>query len=135
MCIRDRVYVDDIIFGSTDESLCKKFSKIMSSKFEMRLMGELTFFLGLQIKQTSDGIFINQEKYVRDILRKFDMNSSPSKSTPISAPLTIDSDPEGKPANTTAYRGMIGSLMYLTTSSPDIMFATCLCARYQSNPK
>ena len=130
-----QVYVDDIIFGSTDESLCKKFSKIMSSKFEMSLMGELTFFLGLQIKQTSDGIFINQEKYVRDILRKFDMNSSPSKSTPISAPLTIDSDPDGKPVNTTVYRGMIGSLMYLTASRPDIMFATCLCARYQSNPK
>ena len=130
-----QIYVDDIIFGSTDENMCKKFSKIMSTEYEMSLMGELTFFLGLQIKQTNDGIFINQEKYVRDILKKFDMNSSQTKSTPISAPLNIDSDPDGKPVNITTYRGMIGSLMYLTASRPDIMFATCLCARYQANPK
>ena len=109
--------------------MCKKFSKIMSTEYEMSLMGELMFFLGLQIKQTNDGIFINQEKYVRDILKKFDMNSSQTKPTPISAPLNIDSDPDGKPVNITSYRGMIGSLMYLTASRPDIMFATCLCAR------
>jgi hypothetical protein len=130
-----QIYVDDIIFGSTDENMCKKFSKIMSKEYEMSLMGELTYFLGLQIKQNNDGIFINQEKYVRDLLKKFDMNSSPSKPTPISAPLTLDSDPDGKPVNITLYRGMVGSLMYLTASRPDIMFSTCLCARYQSNPK
>ena len=130
-----QIYVDDIIFGSTDENMCKRFSKIMSSEYEMSLMGELTYFLGLQVKQSSDGIFINQEKYVRDLLRKYQFDSTPSKNTPISAPLNLDSDPNGKPVNTTVYRGMIGSLMYLTASRPDIMFATCLCARFQSDPK
>ena len=130
-----QIYVDDIIFGSTDEKMCKKFSKIMSSEYEMSLMGELTFFLGLQIKQSSDGIFINQEKYVRDLLRKYQLDSTPSKNTPISAPLNLDSDPTGKSVNSTVYRGMVGSLMYLTASRPDIMFATCLCARFQSDPK
>ena len=130
-----QIYVDDIIFGSTDEKMCKRFSKIMSSEYEMSLMGELTFFLGLQIKQSSDGIFINQEKYVRDLLRKYQLDSTPSKNTPISAPLNLDSDPTGKSVNSTVYRGMVGSLMYLTASRPDIMFATCLCARFQSDPK
>ena len=73
--------------------MCEKFSKIMSKEYEMSLMGELTFFLGLQIKQTMDGIFINQEKYVRDLLRKYKYDSIPSKNTPIAAPLNLDSDP------------------------------------------
>jgi hypothetical protein len=107
----------------------------MSSEYEMSLMGELTYFLGLQVKQTSDGIFINQEKYVRDLLKKFNMDSNSSKPTPIRAPLALDADPNGKSVNSTVYRGMIGSLMYLTASRPDIMFATCLCARFQSDPK
>ena len=81
-----QIYVDDIIFGSTDDAMCEKFSKIMSTEYEMSLMGELTFFLGLQIKQTLDGIFINQEKYVRDLLRKYKFVSVPSKNTPIAAP-------------------------------------------------
>jgi len=130
-----QIYVDDIIFGSTNDKMCKKFSEIMSSEYEMSLMGELTFFLGLQIKQTNDGIFINQEKYVRELLNKFGFNSISSKNTPISAPLNLDSDPNGKSVDSTTYRGMVGLLMYLTASRPDIMFATCLCARYQSDPK
>ena len=130
-----QIYVDDIIFGSTDEKLCKRFSDIMSSEYEMSMMGELTFFLGLQIKQTSDGIFINQEKYVKELLSKYNLHSTSSMKTPISAPLSMDSDPDGKPVDPTTFRGMVGSLMYLTASRPDIMFATYLCARYQSNPK
>ena len=130
-----QIYVDDIIFGSTDEKLCKKFSEIMSKEYEMSMMGELTFFLGLQIKQTSDGIFISQEKYVNDLLKKFGFSSTSSMKTPMAAPINLDSDLNGTSVDTTTYRGMVGSLMYLTASRPDIMFATCFCARYQSNPK
>ena len=130
-----QIYVDDIIFGSTDEKLCKKFSKLMSDKYEMSLMGELTYFLGLQVKQTKDGIFINQEKYVKDLLNKFDMNQCSSMKTPMAPPVKLDADTDGKSVNVTTYRGMIGSLLYLTASRPDIMFSTCLCARYQANPK
>jgi len=130
-----QVYVDDIVFGSTNNKMCEKFSKIMSSEYEMSMMGELTYFLGLQVKQTRDGIFINQEKYVRDLLKKYKFDSVSSKDTPISAPLSIDSDPNGKKIDSTLYRGMVGSLMYLTASRLDIMFATCLCARFQSDPR
>ncbi|GJU95568.1 putative ribonuclease H-like domain-containing protein [Tanacetum coccineum] len=98
-----QVYVDDIIFGSTKKSLSNAFEKLMHEKFQISSMGELTFFLGLQVKQKNDGIFISQDKYVAEILKKFE--------------------------------SMIGSLMYLKSSRPDIMFAVCACARYQVNPK
>uniref|UniRef100_UPI001CB948C2 uncharacterized mitochondrial protein AtMg00810-like n=1 Tax=Erigeron canadensis TaxID=72917 RepID=UPI001CB948C2 len=130
-----QIYVDDIIFGSSSKKLCDKFSSLMSSHFEMSMMGELTFFLGLQIRQLTDGIFINQEKYIRDMLAKFDMSNITTKSTPMSPPNNLHADPDGQHVNPTLYRGMIGSLMYLTASRPDIMFATCLCARYQASPR
>jgi hypothetical protein len=130
-----QIYVDDIIFGSSSTKLCKKFSSLMSSHFEMSMMGELTFFLGLQIRQLADGIFINQEKYIRDMLAKFDMSDISPKPTPMSPPNNLHADLDGKHVNPTFYRGMIGSLMYLTASRPDIMFATCLCARYQASPR
>ena len=119
-------YVDDIIFGSTDEKLCQRFSKLMQSRYEMSMMGELTFFLELQVHQRSEGIFINQAKYVRDLLKKFELMSIFVK---------LDADEKGKSVNITTYRGMISSLLYLTASRPNIMFATCLCARFQANPK
>ncbi|GKB43863.1 putative ribonuclease H-like domain-containing protein [Tanacetum coccineum] len=96
-------FVDDIIFGSTKKELCNAFEKLMHEKFQMSSIGELTFFLGLQVQHKKDGIFISQDKYVVEILKKF--------------------------------RSMIGSLMYLTSSRPDIMFAVCAYARYQVNPK
>jgi hypothetical protein len=130
-----QIYVDDIIFGSTSERLCKKFSELMSSKYEMSMMGELTYFLGLQVKQTKDGIFINQGKYVKDLLSKFGFKDCSAMKTPMGAATKLDEDLNGKSVDITAYRGMIGSLLYLTASRPDIMFATCLCARYQSCPK
>ncbi|GJS62171.1 putative ribonuclease H-like domain-containing protein [Tanacetum coccineum] len=101
-----QVYVDDIIFGSTKKSLCVEFEQMMHKRFHMSSMGELTFFLGLQVIQKDDGIFISQDKYVADILKKFVLSLS-----------------------------MIGSLMYLTASRPDIMFVVCACARFQVTPK
>ncbi|KAK2967481.1 hypothetical protein RJ640_025521 [Escallonia rubra] len=107
----------------------------MSNEFEMSMMGELTFFLGLQIKQSKDGIFINQAKYTKEILKRFDMEASNAFDTPTSSLLKLDKDEKGKDVDIKRYRGMIGSLLYLTASRPDIMFSVCLCARFQACPK
>ncbi|KAJ9553109.1 hypothetical protein OSB04_017154 [Centaurea solstitialis] len=130
-----QIYVDDIIFGSTCPNFCDTFSKLMMTRYEMSMMGELNFFLGLQVKQLSAGIFINQAKYIKDILKKYNLENAKIMKTPMSPSCALDSDPDGKAVDVTTYRGMIGSLMYLTASRPDIMFSTCLCARYQSKPK
>ncbi|KAJ9541717.1 LOW QUALITY PROTEIN: hypothetical protein OSB04_028223 [Centaurea solstitialis] len=130
-----QVYVDDIIFGSTSKDLCKKFETIMTQEFKMSMMGEINFFLGLQVKQFTDGIFINQSKYIFDFLKKYDMSSCNSIGTPMATGNKIGPDHEGKDVDLRTYRGMVGSLMYLTASRPDIMFATCVCARYQAKPK
>ncbi|KAJ9567364.1 hypothetical protein OSB04_003330 [Centaurea solstitialis] len=130
-----QVYVDDIIFGSTSKDLCKKFETIMTQEFKMSMMGEINFFLGLQVKQFTDGIFINQSKYIFDLLKKYDMSSCNSIGTPMATGNKIGPDHEGKDVDLRTYRGMVGSLMYLTASRPDIMFATCVCARYQAKPK
>ncbi|KAI5677251.1 hypothetical protein M9H77_08201 [Catharanthus roseus] len=107
----------------------------MQKEFEMSMMGELTYFLGLQIKQTKEGIFINQEKYAKELLKRFDMSNAKGIGTPISASLKLDKDEKGKTVDEKTYRGMIGSLLYLMASRPDIMFAVCLCARFQACPK
>ncbi|KAJ9535689.1 hypothetical protein OSB04_un001159 [Centaurea solstitialis] len=130
-----QVYVDDIIFGSTSKDLCKKFETIMTQEFKMSMMGEINFFLGLQVKQFPDGIFINQSKYIFDLLKKYDMSSYNSIGTPMATGNKIGPDHEGKDVDLRTYRGMVGSLMYLTASRPDIMFATCVCARYQAKLK
>ena len=130
-----QIYVDDIIFGSTNDSLCKEFAKAMQEEFEMSLMGELNYFLGLQIKQTEEGIFINQAKYTKELLKRFGMDSSKSRRNPMSTTTSLDKDENGKNVDTKLYRGMIESLLYLTASRPDIMFSVCMCARFQANPK
>ena len=104
----------------------------MQGEFEMSMMWELTFFLGLQIKQTKDGTFINQAIYVKDLLKKFGLEASKSYSTPMSTSTKLDKDEGGKCVDSKLYRSMIGSLLYLTASRPNIMFSVCLCARYQS---
>ncbi|NAU72117.1 hypothetical protein EE085_29350, partial [Klebsiella pneumoniae] len=101
----------------------------------MSLMGELNYFLGLQVKQKEDGTFIAQTKYVHDLIKRFGLTGCKTIGTPISTGCKLDSDPSGKPIDQKLYRGMIGSLLYLTASRPDIIFAVGLCARFQSNPK
>ncbi|KAJ9548226.1 hypothetical protein OSB04_020769 [Centaurea solstitialis] len=130
-----QIYVDDIIFGSTKDDMCKEFEELMHMKFKMSSMGELTFFLGLQVKQKTDGIFINQSKYVASMLQKFGMNDAKPTSTPMETHKHLTADVEGEEVDVHHYRSMIGSLMYLTASRPDIMFAVCVCARYQVRPK
>ncbi|GJX51889.1 putative ribonuclease H-like domain-containing protein [Tanacetum coccineum] len=126
-----QVYVDDIIFGSTNKDLCTGFEKLMKDKFQMSSMGELTFFLGLQVQQKEDGIFISQDKYVAEILKKFNYTDVKSASTPVDLEKPLVKDGDADDVDVHLYRSMIGSLMYLTTSRPDIMFAVCACARFQ----
>ncbi|GKA71801.1 putative ribonuclease H-like domain-containing protein [Tanacetum coccineum] len=130
-----QVYVDDIIFGSTKKSWCDEFEALMKSRFQMSSMGELTFFLGLQVKQKEDGIFISQDKYVAEILKKFDFAHVKTASTPIETQKPLVKDEEASDVDVHLYRSMIGSLMYLTASRPDIMFAVCACSRFQVTPK
>ena len=130
-----QVYVDDIIFGSTNAKYCRNFSKLMEDKFQMSMFDEMTLFLGLQVRQLPSGIFLNQSKYISDMLKRFNMANCQSIKTPMEARTTLGPDVDGTPFDQTTYRNMIGSLMYLTASRPDIMFSVHLCARYQSNPK
>nr|GEX59471.1 uncharacterized mitochondrial protein AtMg00810-like [Tanacetum cinerariifolium] len=130
-----QIYVDDIIFGATNKDLCRSFEKLMKDKFQMSSMGELTFFLGLRVKQKKDGIFISQDKYVAKILRKFGLTEGKLASTPIDTDKPLLKDPDGEDVDVHTYRSMMCSLMYLTSSRPDIMFAVCACARFQVTPK
>nr|GEY99885.1 retrovirus-related Pol polyprotein from transposon TNT 1-94 [Tanacetum cinerariifolium] len=129
-----QVYADDIIFGSTHPRYIQLFSDLMKSRFEMSMMGEMTFFLGLQVNQSPCGIFINQFKYVLEILNKYEMESCDPVGTPMEIKDKLDLDQNGTPVDATKYHSMIGALMYLTSSRPDIVNATCLCARYQDKP-
>ncbi|GJV44578.1 putative ribonuclease H-like domain-containing protein [Tanacetum coccineum] len=121
-----QVYVDDIIFGSTKKELCNAFEKLMHEKFQMSTMGELTFFLGLQVKQKEDGIFISQDKYVAEILKKIRYTKAKIASTPMETHKPLLKDEDGEYMDVHSYRSMIGSLMYLTSSRPNIMFAVYL---------
>ncbi|GJR28694.1 putative ribonuclease H-like domain-containing protein [Tanacetum coccineum] len=129
-----QVYVDDIIFGSTKKAWCDEFEALMKGEFEMSAMGELTFFLGLQVQQRPDGIFISQDKYVQEILKKFDLECVRTATTPYEAPKPKSKNEPDSPVNVHLYRSMIGSLMYLTASRPDIMFAVSACSRNQVTP-
>ncbi|WVZ89921.1 hypothetical protein U9M48_036267 [Paspalum notatum var. saurae] len=115
----------------------KWFSSLnpMSGEFEMSLMGELQFFLGLQIKQGLEGTFIHQAKYTRDILKKFNMGDSKPMTTPMSTNTALDADEDGEAVDQKEFRGMIGSLLYLTATRPDIQFAVYLCAHFQASPR
>ena len=129
------IYIDDIIFGVINVLLCEEFVKSMHSEFEMSMMWELNFFLGLQIKQLKEDTFINQEKYITDLLKKYNLEEVKAKSTPMGSSIKLDMDEKGKPIDQTEYRGMIGSLLYLIDSRPNIMYSVCVCARFQECPK
>jgi len=117
------VYVDDIIFGGQQGDLCKQFADKMESEFEMSMLGELTYFLGLKVSQLKDGIFIGQDKYAKEMLKKFVMEECKPVSIPMSVGCKLSKDEEETKIDQTLYRSMIGSLLYLTASRPDILFA------------
>nr|GEV49070.1 hypothetical protein [Tanacetum cinerariifolium] len=118
-----------------EKELCNAFENLMHEKFQTSSMGELTFFLGLQVKQKQDGIFINQDKYVAEILKKFGFSEVKTASTPMETQKPLLKDKDREEVDVHIYRSMIGSLMYLTSLRPDIIFAVCACVRYQVNPK
>jgi hypothetical protein len=130
-----QIYVDDIIFGSTNNTLSHEFATMMSREFDMSMIGELNFFLGLQIKQLKEGTFISQDKYIKDVLKKFKMDDCKAIKTPMATNAHLNLDVDGKLVDQSLYCSLIGSLLYLTASRPDIMFSACLCAQFQANPK
>ena len=107
----------------------------MQGEFEMSMMGELNFFLGLQVKQVEHGIFLCQTKYCRELLKNFNMKNYKEASTPIPTGCYLDVDKTGVDVDQTKFRQLIGLLLYLTASRLDIMFNICLCARFQAKPK
>jgi hypothetical protein len=129
------VYADDIIFGCTNESFVHWFANSMQAEFEMSMIGELSYFLGLQVNQSSAGIFISQEKYLKEMLKKFQMEDSSSVSTPMVVGCKLSKDDISLDFDQRTYRSMISSLLYITTSCPDIMQVVGMVGRYQSAPK
>jgi hypothetical protein len=130
-----QIYVDDIIFGSTNQKSCEEFSRVMMQKFEMLMMGELTYFLRFQVKQLKDDTFISQTKYTQDHLKRFGMKDAKPAKTPMGTDGHLDLNKGGKSVDQKAYRSMIGSLLYLCASRPDIMLSVFMCARFQPTPR
>ncbi|GJR53402.1 retrovirus-related pol polyprotein from transposon TNT 1-94 [Tanacetum coccineum] len=129
-----QIYVDDIIVASTNAKACEIFSNEMSLKFQLSMIGQMSFFLGLQVLQSPGGIFINQSKFALKILKKFGIDSCDPVDTPMVDRLKLDEDPLEIPVDQTRFRSMVGSLVYLTACRPDLVFAVCMCARYQASP-
>ncbi|XP_058775701.1 uncharacterized protein LOC131649975 [Vicia villosa] len=130
-----QIYVDDIVFGGMLDGMVKHFVSQMQTEFEMSMVGELTYFLRLQIKQMEDSIFLSQRKYVKNIVKKFGMDNASHERTLAPTHLNLSKDEGGTSVDQSLYRSMIGSLLYLTASRPDIAFAVGVCARYQAEPK
>ncbi|GJT86120.1 retrovirus-related pol polyprotein from transposon TNT 1-94 [Tanacetum coccineum] len=121
-----QIYVDDIIFGLNCQDIVHDFAKIMHDEFEMSMMGELNFFLGLQIKQMEDGIFFNQSKYIKEMLKKFGLEDSKPMKTPMSSDTKLTKDEECESVDSTKYRGMIGSF-----TNPNVQVAhSCLVSAF-----
>jgi hypothetical protein len=129
------IYVDEIIFCGSSHTLVSRFQEMMESEFQMSMMGELTFFLGIQVKQTKQGTFVHQAKYTKDLMKKFNMVELKPVSTPMSSMASLGPDEDGEAMDQREYRSIIGSLLYLTATRPDIQFAVGLCAHFQSSPR
>ena len=128
-----QLYVDDIIFGSPNKAFNEEFAALMT--FKMSMMGELKFFLGFEVKQRREGTFINQAKYTQDMLKRLKLSDAKPASTPMPTKCQLDIDPNGKAVDQKLYRSMIGSLLYLCASRPDIMLSVGIWARFQAAPK
>jgi hypothetical protein len=129
------ICVDDIFFGSTNDRLSQKFAKDMYNEFEMSLLGELSFFMGLHICQRNQGIFISQTKYIREMLKRFGMEDYKPVTTPMQTSCKLRKNDDSKSTYQRKYRSMIGSLIYVTTSRPNVMQAVGQVARFQATPK
>jgi hypothetical protein len=115
-----QIYVNDIIFSGSSNTLVSRFQKMIESEFQMSMMGELTFFLAIQVKQMKQGTFVHQAKYTKDLIKKFNMTELKPMSTPMSSAASLSPDEDGEAVDQREYRSMIGSLLYLTATRPDI---------------
>ena len=113
-------------------NICKEFSELMQDEFEMSMMGELKFFLGIQVNQFKDVVYVYQTKYTKELLKKLKLEDCKVMNTPMHPTCILSKEDTGTKVDRKLYRGMIGSLLYLTASRPDILFSVCLCARFQS---
>jgi hypothetical protein len=130
-----QIYVNDIIFSGSSHTLVSRFQEMVESEFQMSMMGELTFFLGIQVKQTKQGIFMHQAKYTKDLMKKFNMFELKPVFTPMSSATSLGPDEDGEAVDQREYRSMIGSLLYLIVTRPDIQFVVGLCACFQAFPR
>ena len=129
------VYVDDIIFGSNEESMSQNFVSVMQQGFEMSLLGELTYFLSLQVQQNKDGNFLSQTKYLKQILKKNGMEYSKPVCTPMVTGCNLSANDKLAAVHQPTHRSMIGSLLYMIGTRQEIMHAVGIAGRFQANPK
>jgi hypothetical protein len=127
--------VDDIIFGVSSHSLVSSFQEMMESEFQICMIGELIFFLGIQVKQIKQGTFVHQAKYTKDLMKKFNLAELKPVSTSMSTTTLLGPDEDGEAVDQRAYRSMIDTLLYLTVTWPSIQFIVRLCARFQTSPR
>jgi hypothetical protein len=125
-----QIYVDDIIFDASSYVLVSSFQEMMEKEFQMSMMRELTFFLGIQVKKMKQDIFVHQAKYTKDLIKKFNMAELKRVSTLMSTATALDPDENGEAVDQREYKSMIGCLLYLTATQPDIQFIVCLCGRF-----
>jgi hypothetical protein len=130
-----QIYVNDIIFCGSSHTLVSRFQEMMESEFQISMMGELTFFLGIQVKQMKQSTFVHQAKYTKDLMKKFSMMRLKPVSTPMSFAISLGPDEDGETVDQREYKSMIGSLLYLTVTRPNIQFTVGLCARFQASPR
>lgn len=128
------LYVDDLIYTGSDGVMFENFKRSMMLEFDMSDLGRLHYFLGIEVVQSADGIFISQKKYVREILDRFQMSNCNSVTTPSDAGLKLTKDQDGKKVDSTLFKQIVGSLMYLTATRPDIMHSVSVISRYMENP-
>jgi hypothetical protein len=130
-----QIYVDDIIFVGSFHTVVSRFQKMMESEFQMSMMEELTFFLGIQMKQTKQDTFMHQAKYTKDLMKKFNMAELKPVSTPMSSAASLGSDKDGETVDQREYMSMIDSLLYLTATQSDIQSAVGLCTSFYASPR
>eukprot|EP01018_Ginkgo_biloba_P038382 Gb_02966 [translate_table: standard] len=123
------IYVDNLIYTGNNENMLREFSVAMKSEFEMTDLGLMNYFLGIEVTQNSDGTFISQEKYANDILKRFRMQNSKATITPIAMGVKLSKEDESRKVDSTLYKSLVGSLMYLTAIRPDIMYAVSLISK------
>lgn len=128
------LYVDDLIFTGNDEFTLAEFKQSMMLEFDMTNLGKMKYFLGVEVKQISDGIFISQQKYVLEVFGRFEMDRSKPVHNPIVLGLKLSEDEDGQKNDSTLYKKLVGSLMYLTVTRPDMMFVVSLLSRYMGSP-